>query len=272
MNARPDGVDASADRARHDSRGLGSRRVRLFATAVTVVVHVVAVALYTSFADALRPDDAALPLSTDTDTDQGLEVIRLLELDEETELEAPVEPEEITDVEIADADARPPRIEGPVVGELLRPGPTAAERLRPRLRDPRLWARVPEEFFELTLEEREKIVLAGRIREWYDSLAAAGEAESRMTDWTFRDEDGGRWGFADGKIYLGDVALPFPFAFGPSTGNRAEANYRMWEFDEIERQGQRFLIEQTWKERAAAIRARRDKERAAAQRDTTGGR
>lgn len=272
MNARPDGADSSADRAWQDSRGLGSRRIRLLATAVTVVVHVVVIALYTSFSDALRPDDATLPLSTDTDSEQGLEVIRLLELDEDPELEAPAEPEELTDVEIADADARAPRIEGPVVGELLRPGPTAAERLRPRLRDPRLWARVPAEFFELTLEEREEIVLAGRIREWYDSLAAAGEAERRMTDWTYTDEDGGRWGFADGKIYLGDVALPFPMAFGPSTGNRDEANYRMWEFEEIERQSQRYLIEQTWQERAAAIRARRDKERAAAQPDTTGGR
>lgn len=272
MNARPDGMDASADRAWQDARGLGSRRLRLLATAVTVVVHLVAIALYTSFSDALRPDDAAMPLSTDSDTEQGIEVIRLVDLDEEPDPEAPPEPEEVTDVEIADADVRPPRIGDPPVGELVRPGPTAAERLRPRLRDPRLWARVPDEFFELTLEEREEIVLAGRIREWYDSLAAAGEAERALTDWTYRDEDGGRWGFADGKIYLGDVALPFPLAFGPSTGNREQANYRMWEFEEIERQSQRYLIEQTWQERAAAIRARRDKERAAAQPDTTGGR
>lgn len=272
MQTRPDDADHSADRAWRNSRGLGSRRVRLLAAGVSVALHVVAIVLYTAFADILRPDTASLPIPTDSEVEQGLEVIRLLEIDEQPELEAPEEPEEITEVEVADADARPPFIPGPVVGELVPPGRTPAERLRPLLRDPRLWARLPDEFFELTLEEREEIVLNARIAEWYDSLAAAQAAEDRLTDWTFRDGDGGRWGVADGKIYLGDVALPLPVAFGPSVGKRDLTNYRLWEFEEIERQSRRYLIEQTWKERAAAIRARRDRERAAAQPDTTGGR
>lgn len=272
MEQRPDDADLPADRAWRNSRGLGSKRIRLLAAGVSVAVHVVAIMLYTAFSDVLRPDTASLPIPTDTEVEQGLEVIRLLEIDERPELEAPDEPAEVTDVEVADADVRPPRIPGPVVGELLPPGPTAAERLRPVLDDPRLWARLPDEFYELTLEEREEIVLNARIAEWYDSLAAAQAAEDRLTDWTVRDGDGGRWGFADGKVYLGDVALPFPVAFGPSAGNRELANYRAWEFEEIERQSRRYLIEQTWKERAAAIRARRDRERAAAQPDTTSGR
>jgi len=272
METRADGAEDSADRAWQDSRGLGSRRIRLLAAVASVVVHVVAVVLYTAFADDLRPDVAAFPLPTDSESEEGVEVIRLLELDEEPELEAPEEPEELLEVEVADADARPPRIEGPTVGELVPPSPSAADRLRPRLRDPRLWARLPDEFYELTLEEREEILLAARIAEWYDSLATAQAAEDRLTDWTFRDGEGGRWGVADGKIYLGDVALPLPLAFGVPVGKRDEANYRMWEFEEIERQSQRYLIEQTWQERAEAIRARRDRERAAAQADTTGGR
>lgn len=271
MESRPDGAESSADRAWRDGRGLGSRRVRLVATAVSVAVHVVAIVLYTSFVDVLRPETAAFPLPTDSEAEEGLDVIRLVEIDEQP-VEAPDEPEELDEIEVAEVDARPPRLPGPAVGELIPPGPSAADRLRPRLRDPRLWARLPDEFYELTLEEREEILLAGRIAEWYDSLAAVAAAEDRLTDWTFRDGEGGRWGVADGKIYLGDVALPLPLSFGTPVGKRDATNYRLWEFDEIERQSQRFLIEQTWQERAAAIRARRDRERAAAQPDTTGGR
>lgn len=272
MRSRPDGADSSADRAWLESRGLGSRRIRMLAAVTSVVLHLIAIIAYTSLVDTLRPDAASFRLPSATESEQGLEVIRLLEIDEQSELETPEEPRELQDVEVAEADARPPRIPGPTVGELAPPGPTAAERLRPLLVDPRLWADLPPEFFELTLEEREELLLSERIAEWYDSLATAQGLEDRLTDWTFRDGGGGRWGVADGKIYLGDVALPLPFNFGVPVGKRAETNYRLWEFGEIERQSQRYLIEQTWRERAAAIRARRDRERAAAQRDTTGGR
>lgn len=268
MDLRPDGASAE-DRAWQDSRGLGSRRVRLIATGVSVAAHVIAIVLYTSFADVLKPDNATFRVPTETESEQGIDVIRLVDLDDEP-IEAPEEPEELIELEAAAADARPPRLPGPLVGELVPPGPTAAERLRPNLQDPRLWARLPDEFYELTIDEREELLLAGRIAEWYDSLAAVAAAEARLTDWTFRDGEGGRWGVADGKIYLGDVALPLPLAFGTPVGKRDAVNYRLWEFEEIERQSQRFLIEENWRERAAAIRARRDRERAAARPDTSG--
>lgn len=270
MESRPDGAASSEDRAWQDSRGLGSRRVRVIATAASVAIHFVAIVLYTLFAGVLKPDTAAFRVPTETESEQGIDVIRLVDLDEEPEIQAPDEPEELLKLEAADADARPPALPGPVVGELIPPGPTAAERLRPSLEDPRLWARLPDEFFELTLDEREELILAGRIAEWYDSLAAVAAAEGRLTDWTFRDGEGGRWGVADGKIYLGDVALPLPLSFGTPVGKRDAVNYRLWEFDEIERQSQRFLIEENWRERAAAIRARRDRERALVRPDTSG--
>jgi hypothetical protein len=58
--------------------------------------------------------------------------------------------------------------------------------------------------------------------------------------------------------------------FGTPVGKRDETNRRVWEWDEIQRQSQRFLIEEAWKERAAATRARRDRERAAVRVDTLG--
>ena len=149
----------------------------------------------------------------------------------------------------------------------MPPGPSAAERLRPRLVDARFWARPPAEFWELPVELREELILSSRIVSWYDSVSVARAAEDRLTDWTFTDSKGGRWGVADGRIYLGDIVVPVPLFFAAPVGKRDFNARRIWEFEEIERQSQRFLIEESWKERSAAIRVRRDRERAAA-RDT----
>ena len=179
-------------------------------------------------------------------------------------------PVSVADYLAGEADAERPEIQGIRIGELLPPPNNAADRLRPNLTDARLWAAPPPEFFELSIDQREELLVSERIVAWYDSVAIARAAEDRLTDWTFTDSKGGRWGVADGKIYLGDIALPLPLNFGTPVGHRDIAARRVWEFEEIERQSQRYLIEQSWKERAAAIRARRDRERTAARGDTTG--
>lgn len=270
MQQRPGGTEPTQDRAWLDSRGLGSRRTRTYAFALSVAAHVVAIFLYSSVMDVIRPDLVTLPLPSDPRSEQGLEVLRLLELEPADDPDAPDDPEEIEQVDADPGETGVPEIVGPLVGDLVPPGPTAAERLRPNLTDRRLWARLPDEFYELTLEEQEELLVSARIVEWYDSLAIAQGLEDRLTDWTVRDGEGGRWGVADGKIYLGDLALPLPFNFGMPVGRRDEANRRLFDFEEIERQSQRYMIETTWKERAAATRARRDRERAAAARDTIG--
>lgn len=270
MQSRPGGTDPTQDRAWRDSRGLGSRRARAWAFGLSVLAHVVGILLYSTIADVLRPGAPDFPTPSGAESEQGLEVIRLIDIDESADADRPDEPEEIDDVVAPQAEARVPTLEELPGGELVPPGPTAAERLRPNLRDARLWAELPEEFYELTLEQQEELLVSARIVEWYDSLAAAEGLDERLSDWTFTDSDGGRWGFADGKLYLGDVALPFPVNFGTPVGKRDAVARRLFEFEEISRQSQRFLIEESWKERAAAIRARRDRERAAA-RDTIGG-
>jgi len=271
MQSRPGGEETTRDRAWGESRGLGSRRLRVTAFGVSVAAHVIAVLFYTSVMQVLRPDAASFPLPTDAGEELGTPLIQLIDINPE-DLTRPDDPEEIEQVEAPEAETRPPFIPGPTVGELVPPGPTAAERLRPNLVDARLWAAPPPEFYQLTLEQREELLLSDRIVEWYDSVSIARAAEDRLTDWTFTDSKGGRWGVADGKIYLGDVALPLPLSFGTPVGMRDAVARRQFEFDEIERQSQRYLIEQSWKERAAAIRARRDRERAIARGDTIGGR
>lgn len=263
MQSRPGGTDSTQDRAWLNGRGLGSRRVRLWAFGISVAVHLVAIVLYMSVGAILRPDSSAFPLPSDAGSEEGVEVMNVIVLDEDQEPDRPEEPTELEEVVAPSADARPPVIPGLPPGELVPPGPTAAERLRPNLRDTRLWADLPPEFYELSLEEREELLLSARIEEWYDSVTAAQGAEDRLTDWTVRDGGGGRWGVADGRIYLGDIDLPLPLNFGTPVGKRDEVNRRLWEFDELSRQSQRYLIEESWKERSAAIRARRDRERAA---------
>lgn len=259
MRERPGVDDVDTDRAWPESRGLGSSRTRVTAFSLSIAAHVVAILLYTSFMSVLEPAGPAFVIETDTDREEGVVVIELIELDEEDE--RPEEPEEVASVQPSAADARPPTIGGPPTAELVPPGPSAAERLRPNLVDGRIWAEPPPEFYQLSTEEREELLLSRRIVAWYDSVSLARAAEDRLTDWTFTDSKGGRWGVADGRIYLGDIAIPVPIQFGTPTGQRDAVNYRLWEFEEIQRQSQRYLIEQSWLERSEAIRERRDRER-----------
>lgn len=252
-----------------ESRGLGSSRLRIFAFGASVAGHALAILLYTTISAILQPDTFSLPIDTDRPSEQRTPLIRLIDIIPE-DLERPEDPEDLAEIEAGEANAQRPEIGGVLLGDLLPPPNNAADRLRPNLVDARLWAAPPPEFFELSLEQREELLLSNRIVAWYDSVSIARAAEDRLTDWTFTDSNGGRWGVADGKIYLGDVALPLPLSFGTPVGRRDIQARRVWEFEEIERQSQRYLIEQTWKERAEAIRARRDRERAAARADTSG--
>ena len=269
MDDRPGETEHLRDRAWHDSRGLGSRRVRLLAAALSVAAHLVAIVLYTTALRVITPEGLTVPARGDSEPDWGVDLIQLVGLDEE-EPAPPEEPEEIEEVTVAGDVARPPFIPSPITGELVPPGPTAAEQLRVNLVDARLWAEPPPEFYELSIEEREELLASASIVEWYDSVSAARAADARLTDWTFSDGQGGRWGVADGRIYLGDFAIPIPVSFGVPVGKRDEYARRVWEFDEIQRQSQQYLIQQAWKERSAAIRARRDRERAEARGDTLG--
>ena len=88
-------------------------------------------------------------------------------------------------------------------------------------------------------------------------------------DWTYTDDDGKRWGVSPGRIHLGDITLPLPFGFGTAVGKRDEVNDLLWQWDELYRQGVRAEVAETWRDRAEAIRMRRDRERTAIQPDTS---
>jgi hypothetical protein len=237
---------------------------------VSLVVHVLAILAYT----AARPIVPTGPLPSfvsprSGEVGEGMRVIRLREV--ATQGARPDQPEEVRPTEAPSVRPGAPDLSDAVGPGIVGPGPTAAERLRPHLSDARIWAPLDAELNELTLEQRLELQLAGDIADWQDSLAIAAEAQRALTDWTKTDAQGRRWGVSEGKLHLGDITLPLPFSFGTPVGRRDEYLRRQWEWDEIQRGAATGLMRDSWKERARAIRERRDKERAATTKPDTSG-
>jgi hypothetical protein len=272
MNS-PSGPDPSPPPSRGSGRGragLGSRRVVVTAFAVSALLHLAVILLYPTLFDRDFSDPTPFLLPLTGERARGMEVIQLVEV-ESDDPEAPPEPDEPEETEAPVEELEGPGLPDAVEeGGLVEPGPTAAERLRPRLGDARLWAPVDPALTELTLEQRLDLEMAGMLEAWRDSVAAAAEAERALTDWTFTDGSGGRWGVSEGQIHLGDLTLPLPFGFGVQPGRREEAAYRAWEWEQLQRQQVEGAVGDSWKERARAIRERRDRERAESRPDSAG--
>ncbi len=118
-----------------------------------------------------------------------------------------------------------------------------------------------------------QLELTGKIEEWNDSVAQALAADVALTDWTTTDSQGRRWGFSPGQIHLGGITLPLPFYFGGNSWQREQAARRAWEDQDILRGTNVQALRSSWRERAEAIRRRRDRDQDgnAAVADSTGG-
>ena len=240
----------------HPRLGLGSRPVVGGAFALSAAIHIIGILVYPYLFPSIQPDGVVFIYPAESSENGGIEVLRIVEVDVLQDLENPEDPEEIETVEAEAAVSEQDFRDTPAI-ELMRPGLTAAERLRPRLTDRRLWAPLPPEFRRLTLEQREELAIAGRLAEWIDSVAAEAAAEARFTDWTFTDGDGDRWGISDGQLHLGSVTLPIPeFAAPPGA-----AREYLLQWDEIARPGTAIRIQESVQDRIDAIRERRDRER-----------
>lgn len=249
----------------------GYRKAFWISLGVSTVVHVLAVVLYSNLsigAPYWAPWEGATgePLSP-----EGTELVNLEALPEE-EVPEVMPPEEEPEPQVAEptpspgppgADEASPTREAPPGP----PAPTAAQRLRPRAGDLRLWAPVDPEFTRLSREDLMRILLSAELEDAADSMALAQELAERMTDWTYTDDDGGRWGVSPGKLHLGDITLPLPFGFGAPPMVREQNANRIWAWEDIQRGAASKGVRDYWKERAEAIRARRDAERRP---DTTG--
>lgn len=237
---------------------------------VSAILHLLVLAVYPRLAP--RPSEIVGPAVGvgGPAAPQGTELLRLVELadpeEEPVEDEEPPEPEpplepapRAVPVPVPPADPAPGDAaadRGVPTDEELR---SAAERLRPRARDLRLWAPLPENLTALSDEQRMKLDLALRLAAVADSMAMAAEAARAATDWTFTDDEGRKWGVSPGKIHLGDLTLPMPFGFSapydPSATNA-------WQWEDVERSAGSAAARESAKERAKAIRERVDRERA----------
>lgn len=182
-------------------------------------------------------------------------------------------------------------VEGPVVEPVPEPEvevtpieaegePTpyvsAAERLRPRVGDWRLWL-VPPSMrrsdrtpAERTAEVRARLYAI--LEAYDDSMAAELAREMERLDWTI-GEQGEEWGISPGKIHLGGITLPLPLYFGldPAEARRRQGAIDEWNL--IQGQAGQGAIDDLFEERVRAIRERRLREAAerAAKKDTIGG-
>ena len=256
------------DRLHPRTRYRGAFRISL---GISAVVHILAIALYPSFFSGIPQASLESGGYIQNPSPRGTELVNLLELpaDEEPEIPPPEEVPE-PEVPVIPIDVRPtgvvvpPGLDQPTEGS---PGPTAAERIRPKAGDLRFWAPVDPERTALSREELMRLQLIARLESLNDSAALAAELAQRATDWTYTDEEGKKWGVSPGKIHLGDLTIPLPFGFGASAGQRERNEDRLWAWDEIERGAASGELLRSWKDRDKAIRERMNAQRKP---DTTG--
>ncbi|MEE2669014.1 MAG: hypothetical protein VYD78_03345 [Gemmatimonadota bacterium] len=245
-------------------RSVTERHATLVGLVLSAVFHVILVLLYAVGLDRWGPTKAVIGVRSLSNSFSGMQVVRVVEIispesllesiDEELEFEPVLETEGVQ------PDVGPVEIEVADPGNLFR-GVRAAEVLRVRSSDKRLWREARPELFELTEAERMELMLEGRLEIWADSVAAALATEDALTDWTTTDANGRRWGVSPGRIHLGDVTLPLPVYFSGTSWQREQATRRAWEDQDILNGANAQALRASWKERAEAIRRRKDRER-----------
>lgn len=244
------------------------RRAVAIGVIVSVAVHLVAVLASSVLIRRIDPDSIiSSPVPTIRAEPEGMQAvdIRVVERPEiAAEPEPEPEPEPV-------AEREPAR---PTSGEPAEPTLSAAERLRPRVGDWRLWAAPPPSLAldrsEAERLERVQARIVAAIQAGNDSLAAELLDQAEAMDWTV-GEDGNRWGISPGKVHLGPVTLPLPLIFGPHPATAREQADRAADWSAIQRQAGQGAIDETFEERVKAIRERKARERAekAEENDTT---
>jgi hypothetical protein len=193
----------------------------------------------------------------------GIRAVEIVEVEGEPvrEPDRPEEPDE------PDRDAAPVVAIPEPERERVADDRTAADRLAPRVVDPRLWRPVILIPREPTLDEVEARISAA-VELLSDSALAEAEAAVRARDWTVEDASGGRWGISPGQLHLGKLTLPLPIWFSVDAAMGTTADNTWYE---LERQLDRTRILDSFEDRVRAIRERRDRERAERRAADNGG-
>ncbi len=248
------------------------RRAFAVGIGVSATLHVVAILVYSVVITQWIPPATALGVDSPSRTSSDMRVVQVVEIElPDLTVESPEDPDETPEVRLDIPVVGPPALE-PVELEAPPGRFRAADVLRVRSFDTRLWREALPEAFALTEAERMRLMLAGQLEEWADSVAIAIAAEYALTDWTTTDGQGRRWGVSPGQIHLGGITLPLPFYFGGNSIQRELASRRAWEDQDILNGANAQAVRSSWRERAEAIRRRQDRNRNenAAASDSTG--
>ena len=252
--------DQRSEPRRSRARRRGERHGIVTGLVVSGLAHLLLIVLYPFFT-APYPTGLPIPFPPPPAPEPGgMQVVQIVEV---ITPEA-VDPTEPVEIEPPDAPEETPEV--PDFEEEQRVQfhryLTAAERLRLREGDPRLWRPIDPSLAAPSPEHLLETRLAIAIRDSNDSIAAAIEAELALTDWTHTDDEGKRWGVSPGKIHLGDITIPLPFGFGPPpdyNGDRSEMAFRI---ADINRAAGTAAVRKSWKERREVMKKRRDELRA----------
>ena len=238
------------------------RRALAVGIGASAALHIGVIALYSLVITQWSPGETALAVESRSRDFDDMRVVRVVEIEPpDLTAEPPDEPSQPTaDIQPEVTDLGPPVPDGIDFDEPPR-GRRAAEALRVRSSDARLWREAMPELFELTDAEKMQLELAGRLEEWTDSVAEVVAAELALTDWTFTDDEGRRWGISPGQLHLGDLTLPLPFYFRGNSWQRELVSRRAWEDQDILNGADVQALRSSWRERAEAIRRRRDGDR-----------
>jgi hypothetical protein len=238
--------------------------VRYVAAGVSVAFHALVILLYAVSGSGWGPMTGAVSLDSSASVLEGMKVVRIIELEtEDPSADAPLEEVEL-EVEVPAPTVQFEVATGPVETEEAEGEDpvSAAEVLRVRVTDARLWTVARPDLLELTNEERMRLQLAGRLEAWNDSVAAVRAAAADMLDWTTTDSQGNKWGVSPGKLHLGNLTLPLPFSFGPNPWQAEQYARRLEREQDIAAHATDQAVRASWKERAEAIRRRKDREKA----------
>ena len=253
-------TDQREEAQRRRSRRRGDRRGLSVALTASALAHLLLVVLYPFFSGRY-PVGPRIPYQPPVREAEGMRVVRIVEVTT-PEVGDPDDPVEVEDVEAPEVAVEVPEFEEEFRVRFPARYPSALERLRLGRGDPRLWRPIDPALAAPTPEQILELEIAIAIEAGNDSLAAEAERARRALDWTRTDEDGRRWGVSPGRIHLGDLTIRLPFGFGPPpdyNGDRAEWAFRM---ADIERAASTRAVRQSWQDRRAAMKKRREELRA----------
>jgi type IV secretory pathway VirB10-like protein len=235
-------------------RRVRERRILFLGLAVSALIHLVVLGLASRWLEPADRAAATAPAPMPVEPPATMRAVTLAEpsiaaLDPDVTAPAPPPPR-------AAVRPAPPTAAATEEAVAAVERRTAAERLAPRVVDPRIWRPMVLLPREPRLEDVQAR-LAEAMEMLSDSALAEAERAMRARDWTVEDADGGRWGISPGKLHLGSVTLPLPIFFPVDMEQQARDRY----WAELEMQFDRAELLESFDARVRAIRERRDRER-----------